>query len=83
MLPSSPLSLLLPQLALVVCLPSLDNNALAATTIPRIDPPSEGILMERFIPLSLDACLGEVVLFASGAEQVGADPVRLIHLASL
>lgn len=58
MLPSSPLSLLLPQLALVVCLPSLDNNALAATTIPRIDPPSEGILMERFIPLSLDACLG-------------------------
>lgn len=66
------------QLALVLCLPSLGNNALAASTIPRIDPPSEGILMERFIPLSLDACLGEVVLFASGAEQVRQTHARLI-----
>lgn len=60
------------QLALVVCLPSAENDVLAASTIQRVDPPSEGILMERFIPLSLDACLGEVVMFASGAEQVRA-----------
>ena len=59
------------EAVLIICLPCAHNDAVAAGNVVRVDPPSQGVAMERFQPISVDAALTDMAVHFGGAEEVG------------
>lgn len=59
------------EAVVIICLPCEHNDAVAAANVVRLDPPSQGVALERVQPLSLDVGLTDVTAHFSGVGEVG------------
>jgi hypothetical protein len=62
------------EAVVIICLPCAHNDAVAAGNVVRLDPPSQGVGLERSQPLSLDVGLTDITAHFGGAEEVRRPP---------
>jgi hypothetical protein len=63
------------EAVVLICLPGhAGSAAMAREVIERVDPSSQGVLMERFQSISLDVKLQDIVAHFGGVEEVRGQP---------
>jgi len=58
------------EAVVIICLPCAHNDGVAAANVVRLDPPSQGVALERSQPISLDVGLTDMTVHFGGVEEV-------------